>query len=66
MKLLSPQHLLMKVIFWSEVSHILTVIGGILIITACILLSKKKKIDKAVNTNFVMGNTIQSVHKVKK
>jgi drug/metabolite transporter (DMT)-like permease len=52
-------------LFWTEVPDILTVIGGILIITACILLSKKKKIDEAVDTNFVMGNTIQSLHKVK-
>jgi len=65
MKLLSPQHLLMKVIFWPEVSHILTVIGSILIISACILLSKKKKKDDPVVTNLVMGNTIQSLKKVK-
>ena len=52
-------------LFWAEVPDIYTVIGGILIISACILLSKKKKKNDPVVTNLVMGNTIQSLNKVK-
>jgi len=49
-------------LFWAEVPDTYTVIGGMLIITACILFSMKRKKDDVMETTFVMRNTaIQKV-----
>jgi len=40
-------------LFWTEVPDTLTILGGILIITACILLSMKKKKASAADVRIV-------------
>jgi drug/metabolite transporter (DMT)-like permease len=42
-------------LFWTEVPDTLTILGGLLIITACVLLSMKKKKAAAVDEQLVKG-----------
>lgn len=42
-------------LFWTEVPDTLTILGGLLIITACVLLSMKKKKAAAVDEKLVKG-----------